>query len=62
MPRKRHIAEEIIHKLREAEISLSKGLTTAEVTRQLSVTDQADYRWRVGCTKTMTTLHLPDGP
>ena len=46
MPRKRHTAEEIIHKLREAEIALAKGLTTGEVVRQLGVTEQTYYRWR----------------
>ena len=30
MPRKRHTAEEIIHKLREAEIALAKGLIKAK--------------------------------
>lgn len=46
MPRKRHTAEEIIHKLREAEIALAKGLNTGEVGRQLGVTEQAIYHWR----------------
>lgn len=34
MPRKRHTAEEIIHKLREAEIALAKGLTTGDRARK----------------------------
>lgn len=46
MPRKKHTAEEIIHKLREAEIAFAKGLTTGEVVRQLGVTEQTYYRWR----------------
>jgi len=46
MPRKRHSSEEIIHKLREAEIALAKGNTTGEVVRQLGVTEQTYYRWR----------------
>ena len=46
MPRKRHSSEEIIHKLREAEIALAKGSTTGEVVRQLGVTEQTYYRWR----------------
>jgi hypothetical protein len=35
MSRKRHTAEQIIRKLREAEVELAKGLTTAEVVRKL---------------------------
>jgi len=31
MGKKRHTAEQIIRKLREAEVELAKGLTTAEV-------------------------------
>ena len=46
MPRKRHSSEEIIHRLREAEIALAKGNTTGEVVRQLGVTEQTYYRWR----------------
>ncbi len=46
MGRKRHTAEEIIGKLRTAEIELAKGLGTAEVVRKLGITEQTDYRWR----------------
>lgn len=46
MPRKRHTAEQIITKLREAEIELAKGQTTSEVCRKLGITDQTYYRWR----------------
>ena len=46
MLRKSHTAEEIIHKLREAEIALAKGLTTGAIARQLGVTEQTYYRWR----------------
>ena len=46
MPRNRHIAEQIIRKLREAEVELSKGLTTSEVVRKLEITEQTYYRWR----------------
>ena len=31
MPRKRHVPEQIIRKLREAEVELAKGLTTGDV-------------------------------
>jgi transposase-like protein len=46
MSRKRHTAEQIIRKLREAEVELAKGLTTAEVVRKLGITEQTYYRWR----------------
>jgi putative transposase len=46
MGRKRHTAEEIIGKLRTAEIELAKGLGTAEVVRKLGITGQTYYRWR----------------
>ena len=46
MPRKRFRAEEIIHKLREAEVLLSGGATVAQACKQLGVTDQTYYKWR----------------
>ena len=46
MPKKRFNAEEIIHKLREADVLLSQGRTISEVCKQLAVTDQTYYRWR----------------
>ncbi len=46
MGRKRHTAEQIIRKLREAEVELSKGQTTGEVARKLGIAEQTDYRWR----------------
>ena len=46
MGRKRHTPEQIIRKLREAEVALAPGLTTAEVARKLSITEQTYYRWR----------------
>ncbi len=46
MPRKRFTTEQIIHKLREAEVELAKGRTIAEVCKQLGITDQRYYRWR----------------
>ncbi len=46
MGRKRHTAEQIIGKLRTAEIELAKGLGTAEVVRTLGITEQTYYRWR----------------
>ena len=46
MPRKRFKTEEIIQKLREAEVHLSQGQNVAEACRQIGVTDQTYYRWR----------------
>ena len=46
MPRKRHTPEQIIRKLREAEVELAKGQTTVEVVRKLGITEQSNYRWR----------------
>ncbi len=46
MPRKRFTPEQIISKLREAEVLLSQGKTTAEVCRALNVSEQTYYRWR----------------
>ena len=46
MARKRFSAEEIIQKLREAEVHLSQGNTVPEACRKIGVTDQTYYRWR----------------
>ena len=39
MPRKRHSAEEIVAKLRQADVLLSRGQTDADVARVLGVTE-----------------------
>jgi putative transposase len=46
MARKRHQPEQIILKLREAEVTLAKGETVPAVCRQIGVTEQTYYRWR----------------
>jgi transposase-like protein len=46
MPRKRFTVEQIISKLREAEVGLSQGLTVGQVCKKLEVTQQTYYRWR----------------
>ena len=46
MPRKRFTAEQIITKLREAEVLLSKGQKVGEVCRQLNVSENTYFRWR----------------
>ena len=38
--------EQIIAKLREAEVRLSKGQTVMEIVRQMGITEQTYYRWR----------------
>ena len=46
MARQRSSAEQIIHKLREADVELSKGTAVKQVCRQLNITDKTYYRWR----------------
>ena len=46
MAKKRHTAEQIISKLREAEVHLAKGTKVPQVCRKLGVTAQTYYRWR----------------
>ncbi len=46
MSSRKHSTEQIIRKLREAEVELAKGRSVREVCKQLGVTDQTYYRWR----------------
>ena len=46
MSRKRYTAEQIISKLREAEVLQSSGLSIVEICRQLEVKEQTYYKWR----------------
>ncbi len=46
MPRKRFSPEQVISKLREAEVLLAQGKSTAEMCRSLGVTEHTYYRWR----------------
>ena len=43
---KRHTPEQIIHKLRQAEVELSQGATVPQAAKQIGVTTQTYYRWR----------------
>ena len=43
---RKHKPEEIIGKLREAEIVLAQGETVADACRRIGVTEQSYYRWR----------------
>jgi putative transposase len=46
MPSKRHTPEQIIGKLREAEVELAKGAAIAQVGKKLEITEHTYYRWR----------------
>ncbi len=46
MSRKRYSPEEIISKLREAEVLLSQDMTVSEVVRKLAISEQTYYRWK----------------
>jgi len=46
MARKRLGVEQIIQKLREAELELARGQTVTQVVKKLGVTEQTYYRWR----------------
>jgi len=43
---KRYTAEQIVSKLREAEVELARGLSIVAVAKKLGITDQTYYRWR----------------
>ena len=46
MPTKRHSAEQIVRKLREAEVELAQGGTVKDACRKLAITEHTYYRWR----------------
>jgi len=46
MVKKAHSPEQIINRLREAEILLNQGVTVSEACRKIEVTEQTYYRWR----------------
>ena len=46
MAKQRFTAEEIIHKLREADVLIGQGKTIAEACKALGVTDKTYFRWR----------------
>ena len=43
---RKHKPEEVIGKLREAEIVLAQGGTVLDACRRIGVTEQSYYRWR----------------
>jgi putative transposase len=46
MVRKAYTPEQIINKLREAEILINQGVSISEASRKIGVTEQTYYRWR----------------
>ena len=46
MVKKGYTPEQIINKLREAEIHLNQGAGIAEASKKIGVTEQTYYRWR----------------
>jgi len=46
MPTKRHSSEQIIAKLREAEVHLSQGMTIPVMCKKLGIHQQTYYKWR----------------
>ena len=45
MSRKRFSAEQIIPKLREAEVEIARGATVAAAAKKIGVNEQTFYRW-----------------
>lgn len=43
---KRYRPEQVVEKLRQADVELGKGLTVPEVCRAIEVSQQTYYRWR----------------
>ena len=46
MKRKRHSPEQIVKKLRQAQVEIGKGATVDQVCRTLGITEQTYYRWK----------------
>ena len=42
----KHTPEQIVAKLRQAEVELAKGQSIAQASRHLGITEQTYYRWR----------------
>jgi len=46
MKKTRHTTDQIIEKLRQADVALGKGQKVPEVCRRLGISQQTYYRWR----------------
>jgi len=44
--KKRYGVEQIVSKLRQADVGLGKGLRVPDVCRELGISEQTYYRWR----------------
>ena len=44
--KKQHSVEQIVSKLRQADVGLGKGLKVPEICRELGISEQTYYRWR----------------
>ena len=44
--KKRHTPEQIVGKLRQADVALGQGLKVPAVCKQLGISEQTYYRWR----------------
>jgi putative transposase len=62
MKQQRFSAEQIVNKLRQAEILLAQGQTVAQASKALGITEQTYYRWRkeYGGVKTDQARRLKD--
>ena len=55
MARRKHTPEQVIKKLREAEVAMAEGSTVAQASRKIGVTEQTFHHLRVeygGCEST----------
>ncbi len=46
MSQKRHTSDQVISKLRRADVELGKGKRVPEICKLLEITEQTYYRWR----------------
>lgn len=46
MPRIKHSVEQILHKLREADVLIGEGKKVGDLCRTWSITEPTYYRWR----------------
>ena len=49
MAGKRHTPEQVVNRLREAEVAIAGDNTVASAARPIGVTEQTVYRWRSDC-------------
>jgi len=46
MSSRRHTPEQIVNKLRQAEVEIANGATISQAAKKIGVTDHTYYRWR----------------